>query len=1078
MTNIRHLLIGLGIVGKANSSLASDTLGEIEVDSTNNFVVFHNGTSRSPMVTQSHSFTGANRLQNKDLEAGSTNIVDGTDTSKKIAFSASGNSASAVTTIAGSSTSSATLTLPPASDTLVARTSTDTGANRLQNKELSNDNVKHVDPSDTTKKIAFSAASNGTGITTTISAANATASTVSLPTDTNAQIISRLSTDQGANRVKNKDLEAGTTAIVDSSDTSKKIVFTASGNSTGVVTTIAGTSTSTATLSLPPATDTLVARTSTDTGANRLQNKELSNDNVKHVDASDTSKKIAFSSSGATTSTTTTIAAASTSNRTLTLPDATDTVVALAATQTLSNKTFSDAPTIAQISTPSSPASGFNKIYPKSNGQFYNLSSSGVETPIGGSTGATGKNYLTTYNGNTGNGNFELGSTTGWSTFNAQMSGTTPSTIITASHTTTATASNNSNSLTVADATSIQINQKVTGTGIPANTRVTNVSGTTITISNNTSQSLSSSSVTFAPYMDTFSTISSGQLAGTYSLQISNTSTIYVGNGFCTSAFTIDTEDQSKVMAFNFYYSVNSGAANCNFSGTSSNTFAVYIWDVTNSAFIQPQGVYNLIQSSGVGFCSGTFQTTSNSTQYQLAVLCINSTSGGTATVYFDDFYVGPQRIVYGPAMTDFTSYTPALAAFTGATAVSNVNFFQRRVGDSLEVFGYFTSGTPAASTSKIELPSGLTTASAFTNGSVIGEGNRSNTGNAANSFTVLGTASATYVSLGLQAVSGNNPLTSQNANSIIATSDNVAVYFKVPISGWSSNTSMSQDTDTRVVAMQATTTAVIATSAGSAAVFPVSTFDTHNAYNTSTGKYTVPVSGYYNVSVSGIIPNSGNTYCSVELFKNDSYYKTLFSLFNGNDVGSGSTLVSCNAGDTLKISTGGTNSGTGFAYSAGNGGYAPVLSINRLSGPATIAATESVSARYFSSTTGLSGSLANITYATKDWDTHNAYSSGTYTIPTSGKYQVNCGILMTATTTAANNLIQLQINKNGSAYSGPNDNYFTSSTSKPMMLELSDIVNCVAGDTITIQASNGGSTPSISASNSANYFSIVRVSN
>lgn len=134
------------------------------------------------------------------------------------------------------------------------------------------------------------------------------------------------------------------------------------------------------------------------------------------------------------------------------------------------------------------------------------------------------------------------------------------------------------------------------------------------------------------------------------------------------------------------------------------------------------------------------------------------------------------------------------------------------------------------------------------------------------------------------------------------------------------------------------------------------------------------------------------------------------------------------------------------------------------------------VSARYHAATTSISGTLANITYNTSDYDSHSAYSAGTYTIPFAGKYQINAAILMTATTTAANQLIQLQINKNGAAYSGPNDLYFTSSTSKPMTLVISDIVHCVAGDTITIQASNAGTTPSISASNSANYFSIARL--
>lgn len=63
-------------------------------------------------------------------------------------------------------------------------------------------------------------------------------------------------------------------------------------------------------------------------------------------DASDATKQLQFQVSGATTGTKTILAAAQTANRTLTLPDATDTLVGKATTDILTNKSFNSATTM------------------------------------------------------------------------------------------------------------------------------------------------------------------------------------------------------------------------------------------------------------------------------------------------------------------------------------------------------------------------------------------------------------------------------------------------------------------------------------------------------------------------------------------------------------------------------------------------------------------------------------------------------------------------------------------------------------------------------------------------------------
>jgi hypothetical protein len=84
----------------------------------------------------------------------------------------------------------------------------------------------------------------------------------------------------------------------------------------------------------------ILSRASTDQGSSRLQNKDLDAASVKFVDTSDTSKAAGFTTSGASSSTRLSIASVATTNRTVTMPDATTTLVGTDTTDTLSNKTL------------------------------------------------------------------------------------------------------------------------------------------------------------------------------------------------------------------------------------------------------------------------------------------------------------------------------------------------------------------------------------------------------------------------------------------------------------------------------------------------------------------------------------------------------------------------------------------------------------------------------------------------------------------------------------------------------------------------------------------------------------------
>jgi hypothetical protein len=116
--------------------------------------------------------------------------------------------------------------------------------------------------------------------------------------------------------VDNKLYNDNTCFWVDSGDSTKKLAFECSGITTAT----------TRTLTVPDANTTIVGTDATQT----LTNKSLSDSTCLFVDNSDATKKLAFELSSITTGTT----------RTVTIPDANLTMVGIATSQTLTNKTI------------------------------------------------------------------------------------------------------------------------------------------------------------------------------------------------------------------------------------------------------------------------------------------------------------------------------------------------------------------------------------------------------------------------------------------------------------------------------------------------------------------------------------------------------------------------------------------------------------------------------------------------------------------------------------------------------------------------------------------------------------------
>jgi hypothetical protein len=255
----------------------------------------------------------------------------------------------------------------------------------------------------------------------------------------------------------------------------------------------------------------------------------------------------------------------------------------------------------------------------------------------------------------------------------------------------------------------------------------------------------------------------------------------------------------------------------------------------------------------------------------------------------------------------------------------------------------------------------------------------------------------------------------------------------------------MSNDTYTRVVSCRVANTAGTSIAASSDVVVTLGTvsWDTHGGF--ASNKYTVPVSGFYKVTghVGFQALASANITITASIRKNGT---TVTSI---NQILTTSTNYAWNlpVSDTLQLVAGDyiellVNQGDGVTAHALNttAGY-NYLSIERLSGPSAIAATESVSciingtapASYTSNT------VIIMTSTTVKKDSHSAYASGTgvYTVPTSGTYAVTCYFDTNAATVLAT-----KVYVNGSLYSNIGVNTSGGVTG-------SGLVSVKAGDTI-----------------------------
>lgn len=536
--------------------------------------------------------------------------------------------------------------------------------------------------------------------------------------------------------------------------------------------------------------------------------------------------------------------------------------------------------------------------------------------------------------------------------------------------------------------------------------------------------------------------------------------------------FTVDPAYRAKSLKISVDYIVNSGTFVAGGAGVESDVIW-YIYDVTNSQLIEPSNIKMFSNNSSISDkFEATFQSSATGSSYRL-IAHVQSTSASAYELKVDNITVSPQSYVFGTPVTDLiNTFTPTIGGL-GTGGVSAASIKWGRHGDML--VGRLTwtkdgSAGTGVSTVTMTLPFTVDSTKVNGTGDVVGNGYSSN---------------GTVFQARLNGVYNQINLIRADTSATLTGSDvgaGRAYYIDLifPVSGWSSSVQTSDNADTRVVAARVVqgNAQSIPNNSLTVATFNTPSLDTHGAV---TSNYRIPVSGIYRfiaansfstnatgirVNVIQISTNNGGSWSDVATGSTGALASGQGTIFT-------EITRQLNAGDLVRVSLFQNSGGSLSTVSDGTQNY---LSVERLSGPSAIAASELVGISYENTAgTSITTSNSTITFATKNFDTHNAYSGGVFTAPVAGKYFVSANMF---SVTALSNTAAwyLKIVKNG-ANILVNAKAGTGAPNTTNCVAVSGVVELKAGDTLRVDCQLDAAGPiSLTASAGYNVFTIAKI--
>ena len=494
----------------------------------------------------------------------------------------------------------------------------------------------------------------------------------------------------------------------------------------------------------------------------------------------------------------------------------------------------------------------------------------------------------------------------------------------------------------------------------------------------------------------------------------------------------------------------------------------VYVYDVTNAVLIEPSAFklqLNAVGTPGSFRCE--FQTVTSSSSYRL-ILMSATTSAAAYVIKLDDITVGPVKRAYGSPVTGWlTESTTWRGSVTdpvkGTTSIDVLSY--RRVGDSLEFHVEYQqtgAGTAGSGDYTIELPNGLQIDpdklqySASYQLAYVGIASLRITGNHSVGASIALTANG--IGLIFESATGNfaSPVPFGAGNALIdfdQATATISFHGVVPIIGWESSVEISNQTDTRVVASEYSSSTTSIDTTTPVVVFPTKSFDTHSGMDSGTGIYTVKVSGKYQVEAtvrhsSAAIGGGGiqELYVQKNSDATIAIDRTAWSSSTFVIMLSGHAVLDCVAGDTIKV----------LAYNntitSLDGSNQNNVCISRISGPSQIAASESITARASKSNTQSipDATQTKVEWNVTDYDSHSGLDLVTnyrYTVQSAGKYSVNSIVEVDTSGTGQR---ALTLYKNGSAYAELGQQPVASAVTTTRVGGLTEL-NLVSGDYLEV---------------------------
>lgn len=430
-----------------------------------------------------------------------------------------------------------------------------------------------------------------------------------------------------------------------------------------------------------------------------------------------------------------------------------------------------------------------------------------------------------------------------------------------------------------------------------------------------------------------------------------------------------------------------------------------YLRDLTNSVNIEFTD-RDLYGYAGTGSARAKFdaQTSAASVSYRLIGI-IGSVNANAYTIKFDSFQFGPNKISSGVIDT----YLGVLTTTGSWTSNTTYTFNYWRRGDKLIAEGVIrTSGTPTTASLSINLPSGLSIdtnkINVSSDGMNLGTGSINGAGSAYYNVRLRGNNNGSAIRLMyLAQASANYTNITQAAPFAFIAGNEVYAKYEVPIAGWSSNTTMSEDVGNRLIVGDISSndqTGINPNNSFVKVTLNLIIRDTTNSHDSANSRYIIPESGDYHLDSRVIIGSTNvlNSGYGLNIFRNGNSYilgersipkaATAFAV-----IATGTKYF--NKGDIVEL----------YLYGEGNNSSSTIdiggtvqFMIFKVSSPQTIAASEKCYAVYNTNTaTSVESSDSNVSIPFEDKvvDSHNAYNTttGIYTCPRSGILSLSAAI-------------------------------------------------------------------------------------